>query len=50
MAIIKGAKAVQAKLDEILNSEMHRWFLGKKPPKSWSPKDDNNHGFKDAKH
>ncbi len=41
----KGAKVVQAKLDKILNSEMHRWFLGKKPPKAWSPKDSDNHGF-----
>ncbi len=45
----KGAKKVQAKLDKILNSEMHRWFLGKKPPKSWSPKDSDNHGFKTSK-
>ncbi len=42
----KGADRVQKELDRILNSEMHRWFLGKKPPKSWSPKDDDNHGFK----
>jgi len=41
----KGANKVQVKLDEILNSEMHRWFLGKKPPKSWSPEDSDNHGF-----
>jgi len=45
----KGADKVQAKLDEILNSEMHRWFLGKKPPKSWSPEDSDNHGFKASK-
>ena len=42
----KGAARVQKELDRILNSEMHRWFIGKKPPKSWSPKDDDNHGFK----
>ena len=41
----KSADRVQARLDEILNSEMHRWFLGKKPPKAWSPKDSDNHGF-----
>ncbi|NOY63318.1 MAG: hydroxylamine oxidoreductase, partial [Gammaproteobacteria bacterium] len=40
-----AADAVQALLDETLNSEMHRWFIGKKPPKSWSPEDDDNHGF-----
>ncbi len=45
----KGADRVQKELDRILNSEMHRWFIGKKPPKSWSPKDDDNHGFKTQK-
>jgi len=40
-----GADKVEALLDEILNSEMHRWFLGKKPPKSWRPIDSDNHGF-----
>ena len=45
----KAADTVQAKLDKILNSEMHRWFLGKKPPKSWSPEDSDNHGFKTKK-
>ena len=41
----EGAAKVQALLDEILNSEMHRWFLGKKPPKSWRPSDTDDHGF-----
>ena len=41
----KGAARVQKVLDEILDSEMHRWFKGGKPPKTWSPKDDDNHGF-----
>jgi len=41
----KGADVVQAALDEILNSELHRWFLGKEPPKSWRPTDSDNHGF-----
>ncbi len=45
----KGADRVQKELDKILNSEMHRWFIGKKPPKSWSPEDDDNHGFKTSK-
>jgi len=44
-----AADRVQFKLDEILHSEMHRWFLGKKPPKAWSPKDSDNHGFKAQK-
>ena len=44
-----SADRVQAKLDEILNSEMHRWFLGKEPPKAWSPEDSDNHGFKTEK-
>jgi len=41
----KAAARVQKVLDEILDSEMHRWFKGGKPPKTWSPKDDDNHGF-----
>jgi len=45
----KGADRVQKVLDRILNSKMHRWFIGKKPPKSWSPSDDDNHGFKTEK-
>jgi hypothetical protein len=45
----KGADVVKKLLDEILNSEMHRWFIGKKPPKAWRPVDSNNHGFKQAK-
>jgi len=43
------ADNVEALLDATLNSEMHRWFLGKKPPKTWSPKDDNKHGFGNTK-
>jgi hypothetical protein len=44
------ANRVQAALDEILNSEMHRWFIGKQPPKYWSPDDDQSHGFTKAGH
>lgn len=40
-----GADKVQALLDETLNSEMHRWFLGQEPPKSWNPKDDPDNGI-----
>ena len=28
----EGAKKLQAKLDEVLNSESHRWYLGKLDP------------------
>ena len=42
----KGADRVEALLEEILDSEMHRWFKGGKPPKAWSPEDSDNHGFK----
>lgn len=42
----QGAANVQKVLDEILSSEMHRWFKGEPPPKAWSPKDTDNHGFK----
>jgi hypothetical protein len=41
----KGAAAVDKLLNEILDSPMHRWFKGGKPPKAWRPTDDNNHGF-----
>ena len=41
----EGAAKVQALLDEILGSEMHRWFLGKEPPEYWKPTDGDNHGF-----
>ena len=41
----KGAEAVEKLLNEILDSPMHRWFKGAKPPKAWRPSDDNNHGF-----
>ncbi len=41
----EGAAKVQTLLDEILESEMHRWFLGKEPPAYWKPTDDDNHGF-----
>ncbi|MFV2055203.1 MAG: multiheme c-type cytochrome [Thiohalomonadales bacterium] len=44
-----GAKKVETALNEVLNSEMHRWFLGKKPPRAWSPDDDDNHGFTKTK-
>lgn len=40
-----GADAVQAVLDEILASELHRWFQGGEPPKFWRPEDSDNHGF-----
>ncbi len=40
-----GAERVTAALEEVLDSEMHRWFKGKEPPKSWSTSDDDNHGF-----
>ena len=29
---VKGANAVQAKLDQVLNSPEHAWFIGKTPP------------------
>ncbi len=45
----QGADVVQALLDDILNSELHRWFLGKEPPKFWRPEDSDNHGFKVSK-
>ncbi len=41
----KGAEAVDKLLNEILESPMHRWFKGAKPPKAWRPSDDDNHGF-----
>jgi len=44
-----GADAVQALLDEILPSELHRWFEGGEPPKFWRPEDSDNHGFKVTK-
>lgn len=44
-----GADKVQALLDEILASEMHRWFNGGTPPKAWRPSDSDNHGFNVAK-
>lgn len=44
-----GADAVQALLDEILSSELHRWFEGGEPPKFWRPEDSDNHGFKVTK-
>jgi len=44
-----GADAVQALLDEILSSELHRWFEGREPPKFWRPEDSDNHGFKVGK-
>jgi len=44
-----GADAVQALLDEILSSELHRWFEGGEPPKFWRPEDSDNHGFKTSK-
>ncbi|MDT8453464.1 MAG: multiheme c-type cytochrome [Gammaproteobacteria bacterium] len=44
-----GSDKAQAKLDEILDSEMHRWFRGKKPPKAWSPEDSDSHGYKKPK-
>jgi len=44
-----GADAVQALLDEILSSELHRWFEGGEPPKFWRPEDSDNHGFKVGK-
>ncbi len=44
-----GAERIQTLLDKTLNSEMHRWFRGGKPPKAWSPKDDDNHGFSTSK-
>jgi hypothetical protein len=41
----KGADIVQAALDKTLNSELHRWYLGKEPPKFWRPTDSDNHGY-----
>ncbi len=41
----EGADKVEKLLDEILDSEMHRWFKGAKPPKAWRPEDTDNHGF-----
>lgn len=29
---VLGAKKVQAELDSVLNSENHRWFIGKMTP------------------
>ncbi|MCK5649419.1 MAG: hydroxylamine oxidoreductase, partial [Gammaproteobacteria bacterium] len=46
---IKGADAVEKLLNETLESPLHRWFLGKEPPKFWRPTDDDNHGFMKAK-
>lgn len=39
------AGKVQTLLDEILNSEMHRWYLTRQPPAYWKPEDSENHGF-----
>ena len=44
-----GADAVEKLLNETLESPLHRWFLGKEPPKFWRPTDDDNHGFMKAK-
>ncbi len=41
----EGADKVEKLLNEILDSEMHRWFKGAKPPKAWRPEDSDNHGF-----
>ncbi len=46
---IKGADEVEKLLNETLESPLHRWYLGKKPPKFWRPIDDDNHGFKVSK-
>jgi hypothetical protein len=45
----EGAEKVEVLLQEILDSPMHRWFQGGKPPKAWRPTDDNNHGFNEMK-
>jgi hypothetical protein len=29
---IAAGKKIEAELDQVLNSQMHRWFLGKMPP------------------
>ena len=42
---VAGADKVAALLKEVLDSPMHRWFEGGKPPKAWRPSDDDNHGF-----
>lgn len=41
----EGAAKVEKLLNEILDSPMHRWFKGGKPPKAWRPTDSDNHGF-----
>ena len=41
----QGADAVEKLLTETLESELHRWYLGKEPPAFWRPTDDDNHGF-----
>jgi len=45
----KGADAVEKLLNETLESPLHRWFLGKKPPKFWRPVDTDDHGFNTGK-
>ncbi len=40
-----GADKVEKLLNATLESEMHRWFLGKQPPRFWRPTDDDDHGF-----
>ncbi|WP_457669649.1 multiheme c-type cytochrome [Thiolapillus sp.] len=42
---VQGADKMETLLNEVLDSPMHRWFKGGKPPKAWRPSDDNNHGF-----
>jgi len=41
----EAAAQVEAKLEAVLNSEMHRWFGGGEPPPAWKPADSDNHGF-----
>jgi hypothetical protein len=40
-----GADKVEKLLKEVLDSPMHRWYQGAKPPRAWRPSDDDNHGF-----
>lgn len=44
--LAKSAREVEVQLDEILNSEMHRWFLGKTDPKDREARDKARDEFK----
>ncbi len=42
-----GAKEVQALLDEVLNSDMHKWFLGKEDPEALKKRNAASKAFRE---